>query len=496
MRISLALLVVVAIACSRPASAQVSTAPTSLGPAVDTGRPLDDLAELTALYNGGRWDDLQTRAQALLKVAAARAAGVPNGAAIAAALDFTRSYVIVVWIGADPFGKTMLARAVVHAPAAPEPFSPNLPGVGVTPDDPPVYEAFLSRGVRGRLISVYASSRDKDPLADALPAFVQAIASPLFGTFGALAGSVAVRAVPKAAVPGAEAAPVKPQPPPVSVTVSRVGLPFARASIKWKALAKEPVDVDAFWDATDALVQDLTFHDVPNFSCARLVVAALGEAIKNASAGPRCVAATATAAGCRSAFDLAIRDAIAQRRKEPVCAAAPKDDLSAVEKLDDKFREFSAASMTTAVEGELSFKNRPLTHWAFGAGSSVLAQGSLSLPRVTVKNDVLTADPLSRLVTSAFVNWSAAGYDAALDTVGAAERTRPFFGVTLTPDFGVTAGINVLLTRGIGVAAGGVLMFAKGAEPGEVGKAPANPDKPYALSYARGFVIGISYNFK
>lgn len=494
MRISIMVLTLATIAFSTRASAQVSTAPLPLGPAVDTGRPLDDLRELTALYNGGRWDELQNKAQALLTVAAAKAASLPNGRAIADGLDFRKSYVIVVWIGADPFGKTMLARAIVHAPAAAEPFAADLPGAGATADDPRVYEAFLSRGLRGRLVSVYASSRDKDPIADTLPALVQAIAGPLFGTFGALAGSLAVRAAPKG--PVTEAAAVKPLPPPVAVTVARVGLPFARATIKWKALAKEPVDVDAFWDATDALVQDLTFHDVPNSPCARAVAAALGDALKHASADARCVSATATAAGCRAHVDASIRDAIAQGLKETACAAASKDDRSAVEKLDDRFREFAAATMMTAAEGELSFKNRPLTHWTFGAGSGVLALGRLSQPRVNVKNDVLVVDPLSRLVTTSFVNWSYAGYDAALDSVSAAERTRPFFGVTITPDFGMTAGVNVLLTRGIGVTVGGVLMFAKGAAKDEIGKAPANPDEPYALSYARGVVVGISYNFK
>ena len=495
MRISIVLLALVTIAWPGAASAQVSTAPIPLGPAVDTGRPLDDLAELTALYNSGRWDQLQNKAQALLTVAAARAAAVPNGLAIADGLNFRKSYVIVVWIGADPFGKTMLARAIVHAPAASEPFAADLPGVGARADDPHVYEAFLSRGVRGRLVSVYASSRDKDVLADTLPAFVQAIASPLFGTFGALAGSAAVRAAPKTPI-AAEAAPATPQPPPVSVTVARVGLPFARATIKWKAVAKEPVDVDAFWDATDALVQDLTFHEVPNSPCARVVAAALGDALKNASAGARCASATATAAGCRSHVDTLIRDAIAQGLTERACAAASKDDRSAVDKLDDKFRDFAAATMTTAAVGELSFKNRPLRHWSFGAGTGVLARGSLSMPRVNVKNDVLVGDPLSRLVTTSFVNWSYAGYDADRDQVSAAERARPFFGVTMTPDFGLTAGVNVLLTRGIGVTAGGVLMFSKGAAKEEIGKAPANSDKPYALSYASGVVIGVSYNFK
>ena len=76
------------------------------------------------------------------------------------------------------------------------------------------------------------------------------------------------------------------------------------------------------------------------------------------------------------------------------------------------------------------------------------------------------------------------------------ERTRPFAGVTITPDVGMSAGVNVLLTRGIGVTAGAVLLFAKGAAAEDIGKAPAHADKPYALSFAGGVVIGVSYNFK
>lgn len=78
MRISIVLLALVTITWPWPAPAQVSTAPIPLGPAVDTGRPLDDLAELTALYNSGRWDQLRNKAQALLTVAAARRRPCPT----------------------------------------------------------------------------------------------------------------------------------------------------------------------------------------------------------------------------------------------------------------------------------------------------------------------------------------------------------------------------------------------------------------------------------
>src|SRR4051812_7084705 len=130
MRFRLVLFAIVLFAAPPRSAAQVPTMLTPLESALDIGRPLAELDTLTALYNGGRWSELQLQAQALLSAAAAKAAGSPTGAAIAGALDFRRHHIVVIWIGTDPFGKTMLARVVVHAPASAEPFSADLPGVG------------------------------------------------------------------------------------------------------------------------------------------------------------------------------------------------------------------------------------------------------------------------------------------------------------------------------------------------------------------------------
>jgi hypothetical protein len=483
MRSAILRFAVVMLAWPGLAQSQVSTTPVALGPAIDTHRPLADLDDLTRLYNSGDWPALQQKAQGLLA---------------AAGVSFDRHYVILVWIAADPFGKRVLARAVVHAPAASEPFSPDLPGVGVRSGAPEVYEAFLSRGTRGKLVSVYASSRDADPLPDTMPAFVRAIASPVFATFGTFAGPVSQTRGIAAGPPDAASAP---PPPTVAVTVARVGLPFERATIKWQASAREPAEIAAFRDATDTFVQDLAFSAIPNSSCGRAVATILGEALKDASAGPECAAAAATISGCRARFDTVIRAAEAaaldKTSPDPACAAPSRDDLSAVAKVDAAFREFATASMTAGADADLTFRNRPNTHWGFGAGSGVLAiNAALTRPRVSLRNGVIVADPLPRVMTAAFVNWSPAGYDASLEPVSAAERLRPFVGVTVTPDFGVTAGLNLVLVRGIGITFGGVVMIAKGAGPDDIGKAPANPEQPYARSYASGLVVGISYNVK
>jgi hypothetical protein len=96
----------------------------------------------------------------------------------------------------------------------------------------------------------------------------------------------------------------------------------------------------------------------------------------------------------------------------------------------------------------------------------------------------------------AFVNASLAGYDSEASDISVAERFRPFFGAALTPDFGPAFGINVLLVRGIGIAAGGAFLFGKGAERSDIGKEPPAPDDPYKLSVARAVFVGISYSYK
>jgi hypothetical protein len=96
----------------------------------------------------------------------------------------------------------------------------------------------------------------------------------------------------------------------------------------------------------------------------------------------------------------------------------------------------------------------------------------------------------------AFVNASLAGYDSEDPHISVAERFRPFFGAALTPDFGPAFGVNVLLVRGIGIAAGGAVLFGKGAERSDIGKEPPAPDDPYKLSVARAVFVGISYNYK
>ena len=121
----------------------------------------------------------------------------------------------------------------------------------------------------------------------------------------------------------------------------------------------------------------------------------------------------------------------------------------------------------------------------------------LSKPRVKLDDaGTLVADPLNRVMTMAFVNWSPRGYDAESTRVSKAERTRLFFGAALTPDFGTVIGANVLIARGIGITVGVAMLFGKGATKEEIGAPPANSQDAYRLTVSSALFTGISYNYK
>jgi hypothetical protein len=127
-----------------------------------------------------------------------------------------------------------------------------------------------------------------------------------------------------------------------------------------------------------------------------------------------------------------------------------------------------------------------------------MAYAHLNRVRTKIDDDSghLVSDPLPRVMTMAFINWSPGGYDEAASTMSRPERIRAFFGAALTPDFGMVGGVNVLLVRGIGIVGGVGVLFGKGAEPDEIGKAPAASADPFKLALSQSLFVGISYNYK
>jgi hypothetical protein len=375
-----------------------------------------------------------------------------------------------------------LMRANVRWPE-PAAYSADLPGVlGLT-------EVFVAGSVSARGASLYTSTAEKDPLVEQLPGFVQAIFAPLSttvaGILGRVKGKADARSFEKAVAP-----------PQLGVIISSVVLPLARASIRLQMQARDLATVEEFTGAVGRLGAALIFDGAGRSTPARAQVTKLVDELPVVAAD-KCAASGSTAPApvpCRGALDAEIKAAY-----DAAMATKPSTaDADAIELVDQRFRELVVNALSVSAELDVTFKNRPLTHFAFGAGAAVMAYASVSRVRTKLDDDngLLVSDPLPRVMTMAFVNWSPRGYDAASPSLRASERFRAFFGAALTPDFGVVGGINVLLQRGIGIVGGVGVLFGKGAEAEEVGKPPAASEDPFKLAVGRTVFVGISYNYR
>lgn len=174
--------------------------------------------------------------------------------------------------------------------------------------------------------------------------------------------------------------------------------------------------------------------------------------------------------------------------------AVSSTDLQAMRAVDGKFRDFVATGRPERVESQVTFKNRPRKHLAFGAGTGLVLAGKLNRPRVKLERGRLVEDPLGRQLTMALVTWSPRGYDEQAYSMSAAERFRPFGGVILTPDFGLGGGLTIALGRRVGVNLGAGVLFTRAASSGDVpGAPPANAARPFSLGFARVIFAGVHF---
>jgi hypothetical protein len=482
-----------------PAAAQVSTMAEPVAEPFLIRRPPADLDALTRLYQTSDWLALQRLALEIACVARRNASeavrddeaeyetcgGSAAAHPAARALDAARNHVAVMWLGHDAFGKPQLLRVVVHGSPRRD-YQPDLPGLAAGDGEGQLVELFLSRSPQGRVSTTYASKREEDPLLAQVPALIQAVAGPLFTTIGTLAGRI----------PGgrAEALP-EPVRPKLTATVKRVGLPFPRATIRLTGIAREPVSSGAFAEAAAALAGSLSFSQVPHAPCARALARTLAAELPAATQDPVCSGPAPRADACLEAFDKVLTGGFTAAAASCESGKPSKESLQALTTVDRAFRGLVEEGTSTGAQLDVTFRNRPPTHFAFGAGSAVMVEAWQTRPRVDAKDGVIVASPLPRVMTMAFVNWSPAGYDPE-QALSMSERWRVFAGAALTPDFGAVLGLNVLLVRGIGVTAGGGFLFGKGAGASEIGGPPARPDDPFRLSIARTAFAGISYNFR
>ena len=261
---------------------------------------------------------------------------------------------------------------------------------------------------------MYASTREKDPALDVLPAFVQALAGPLFQTFAALAPVRTDSKTPVVAFSKTSSLPPSP-PPQLFGTVSKVAFPFAYGGIKAKVSAIDPFfNRNAFTAALPRLAAKVKFEEVPTSECARDFVDYLAKELPNAI-DPTCSDVSPDFAVCKGMFDEFLSKSYVTARDNCPSSTHNEQDVDALVVADKRFREFVTSSLTNSAELEQSFRNRPRTRYSFGAGTAVFLKDSIKSNRPRAKLDSggkLVADPLNRVITMAFVNLAPWGYDA------------------------------------------------------------------------------------
>jgi hypothetical protein len=500
MRILLAL--VLLLGAGTAANAQILTTAAPLAPPYLVACEASaELNQLTKLYNQGPSPELYAKLRRVIALAARDFTATvkadadldckdPSEGWLArqSALDYRKHFVAVMWIGADPFGKSQLIRVVVHSGQRENAWLTDLPGIAPSADDPQLTDLTLANALHATSVSQYASTRDEDPLAADVADLFKTFGTSLIGTVGLLKGAIqkqdlqpeALKVVPK-----------------LAVTVKRVRLPFARATVQLKAAIKTPTASERFGEAISELAAGLQF-DEGAFSAKARTLAERLKTVVPAAAVKDC---ELEGPGTPQKFDpntclvnvgKAISTAFDGVRKD-----AGDEELEALRAVDAKFRSFFTERMNTSAELSLTFHNRPVTHFSLGAGTAVIGYGTLTKPRVKLDDESgnLLADPLNRVMTMAFVNWSPRGYDSTSSGIPNTERWRGFFGAVLTPDFGPAAGLNVLLMRGLGVNVGAAVLFGKGALSSEVGAPPPASTDPFRLAVTYAVFAGVTYNY-
>jgi hypothetical protein len=157
---------------------------------------------------------------------------------------------------------------------------------------------------------------------------------------------------------------------------------------------------DQFEKNADALAGRLRFNDVSDNKCARgftATLAGIAKAIVNEPTN-MCVPVTqpeqrrTAAETCLNAFDDGFFKALEAQKQ--LCAS---DDVEPLQVVNQQFRQLVNNWRPEKLKVEVTFKNRPVTHFGFGILSSFAFSGKTKEPRAKVDEGVLVEDPSREL---------------------------------------------------------------------------------------------------
>lgn len=506
-------------------------------PAVGSPAPQGELPgpiqEISRLFNDGDGKVLRAAATTLLRDLSRRAEffdlsnpGCENEKP-RSGFDLSKDYVFLSWVGLDLAAKRTPFRILVHDGA--DPYVMVLPGLSGRSCSSRIFDVFVSPLSAARHASSYTYTPQAAPADALVQPFLAAATGPLFASLSAIrggaitkqAGVLSIEARERAYLPRASLR-------TDSTLLVQVGVlkpPLSRATVKGKDLVRQPQPWADFAEAATRLSDKLQFSDVRQYTCAV-------ELAKSMLAGSLAVSARTVCAGddgervaCRNSFDtslelsasvaaagcrtLAEREVRLANDMKPAAERVPEDQLQAVvdeemkgqraalRLVETQFRELIAGTSDVEdITAEFSLTNTPPTRWGFGAMVAYAYNASTDGPRVKVGNDGKFAlNPLSRQLSLASVNLPVWGVD---DSKAFSWRglIRPFVGVVTTPEFGISAGANVAIWHGLGIAIGEArLAVPTLGKTDSLLQAPTDPNAPFSRTTGHARFWGISYNF-
>jgi hypothetical protein len=466
-------------AVAAPAAAQVAVEPILRGqtrvdlPLVcESNRSHQDpIGDLDRAYNEGHWNVAQeVVACALAKTGGPALSGRSNA-----------DEVFVSWIGTDTFGALTLRRVRLTSLSGAVPTSLDLPGVGQNPKWGRLFDVFLSLRKESRLVETFASSEVADTELSQLPA----VAARVFPVMTGLVEQTKFRLM---------AEEQKTEPARLWATTYEVLLPWRRASITVKSVARELVSLDSFSADVDGFVAE---QQEQWSACAAAFAAQGGARLKEVAGRLPSAACKATLFGpaCLADLHAGLNDVFQTVRAGSGCGASR--EVTAMIATDKAFRSELPEWYTRKVTSTVTFANAPLQHYSFGLMEGVAVSTKVNKTRVTLDDGVLVSDPLPRTLTVVTVNRSFRGYDPKAVTITREEQWRWFAGAAIEPNFGVAAGLSWLPVRGLALNVGGVLLLTKTMSGSDtIGSAPSSSTRAYEIGTAQALFVGVGYNFK
>jgi hypothetical protein len=478
-----------------PAFGQVQVSPATVAGPIQIGATVADLAALDLAFRTGDFALAEKQAGDLIVAARTAVQGDatvaalwarldraketgPKGA-LADALDPKKNIIAVVWVSEDVPGKLVVRR--LHLPrVANHRNALDLPGVSAA-SGKSLYEFFVAADRLSVLRSGYTFTREESEVAAQLPAFAERIAGPLFTLVSALrsAEDVAPRARASAWVSSH-----------VFATITRVTVPYSRASVQWTARAVVPMAEREFRERAEALASKWRLVNAPHSPAAADFAADLATTVVEVAGSQVCWTESSDGAKCLKAF----ADQLTAHYDNATNPGLSKEDKN---NIDADFRRFVFELKPLEVETQAAFRNIPPIRATLGVAAGVVLKDWPKDTRVDLSDGMLVADPMRSQLAMVTVNWTPWGYDADAFHVSRAERFRLFGGAVLTPDFGVGVGGAVLLARGLAINAGVAWLFFRAPDDkSQVGGPPADPQDPFSLGYTTAVILGVSYNFK